>query len=377
MSGTIGQPDRDTSRSTLTPRGAWGLGLVTAAAGLGVIAGALWADPGRVESPHWVVVAAGLAFVLAGVALIREFAVDRESERLDDLWTPLLGALIVTGFAAIASWVAFGPGDRQFRISGPIPLEWLWPGSGARIGRAAFGVGAVLSSAVALAFWARLARRLPQRPMRERIQVGVVLVASVIAWLGVLHATGDIRLWSGARRLRQTLAAPGLSDEERLQVAFRAKLANPAYVQWRALDWYRQPYQAFEEETLLKEIRARLTAAVTAPPGVAVTPIPHVTQRPPVIDGRLDPEEWTDAVRLDLGQGTQLYAVADDQRLYLGCDVPIDTTATGFDQLRVYYHVDLAGGIRHERIHVSGTPTRAFASYRLAHVVPLGGAPPR
>jgi hypothetical protein len=68
--------------------------------------------------------------------------------------------------------------------------------------------------------------------------------------------------------------------------------------------------------------------------------------------------------------------VADDQRWYLGCDVPIDTTATGFDQLRVYYHVDLAGGIRHERIHVSGTPTRAFASYRLAHVVPLGGGPP-
>jgi len=117
MSGTIGQPDRDTSRSTLTPRGAWGLGLVTAAAGLGVIAGALWADPGRVESPHWVVVAAGLAFVLA---LIREFAVDRERERVDDLWTPLLGALIVgvrVSFTERSFW--------RRSLFRSVPLRWL------------------------------------------------------------------------------------------------------------------------------------------------------------------------------------------------------------------------------------------------------------
>ena len=102
--------------------------------------------------------------------------------------------------------------------------------------------------------------------------------------------------------------------------------------------------------------------------------IPFVAGAAPVVDGRLGAREWEGAVHVDLGKGTTLYASSDGHRLYIAADVPSDTTAEGFDQLRVYYHLDLAGTIANERVHVGRTPTDAFASYRLSHLPRQGDA---
>src|SRR5262249_24788908 len=186
--------------------------------------------------------------------------------------------------------------------------------------------------------------------------------------LPVLHATGDLGLWPANRALHRALPSPGLTDTDRLFLVFDAKLANPAYAQWQRLSLGRQPYQAFAEEALLKEVRSRIAASMVPPPGASLVTIPVVSGAAPVIDGRSGSGEWQDAVRSGLGKGTTLYALSDRHQLYTAADVPSDTTEAGFDQLRVYYHVDLAGVIANERVHVSRSPTDAFASYRLSHL---------
>jgi len=139
----------------LSPRGAIALGLLVIAMGslfimlaLGVIhpQGAT-AD----QTPPWIGVAAGLIFVFGGVALILGYAIAGGVSPDGDLlpgtpWgirlTQFLLALAITGaMAAIASWVAFGPGPRAFSMTGSFAgaapaSQWL--------GRAAFGFGAVL-----------------------------------------------------------------------------------------------------------------------------------------------------------------------------------------------------------------------------------------
>lgn len=352
----------------VSPRMAWCLGATVIVAGSAVLAAAILADDGRMEAPRWVAAAAGGAFLLAGLALIKGYVLDHGVEPPDDVWSPLLGALICSCFAVIAGWVAFGPGERQFRVSVNLPLPWLLPSATEWLGRAVFGFGALLVGLLMLAFWCRLLWRLRRRSVREGLQLVAALVVTAVAALAVLQATGDLRLWPANRGLRRALAAPGLSDADRLRLVLAAKLANPAYLQWQHLEWYRQPYQAFDEETLLKQIRSQIAASVTPPVGVPVITVPVVSGRAPVIDGRLAPNEWTGAVHTDLGRGTTLHALSDGRQLYMAADVPTDTTEDGFDQLRVYYHVDLVGVITHERVHVSRSAKDAFASYRLSHL---------
>jgi hypothetical protein len=132
-----------------------GLGLVVAAMGLVIVLLAVGLmAPGTAmsdQTPRWVGVCAGLAFVLAGAALIIGFAVAGGAGPDGDLppGTPrgirltqyLLGLGIVGSLAAIASWIAFGPGPRTFTTTGPL-LGW-GPAS-ETVGRAVFGLGAVL-----------------------------------------------------------------------------------------------------------------------------------------------------------------------------------------------------------------------------------------
>ncbi len=362
---------------TVSPRTAWGVGAVLVMAGGAVVTASILADDGRMEAPRWVAAAAGSAFLLAGLALIKGSGLDHGVERPGDIWTPLLGALICTCFSAIAGWIAFGSGDRRFRVSGSLPLSWLLPPRVIEwLGRGAFAVGALLVGLFTLAFWWGLLRRLAGRSVREWGQLVAALLATVVAALAVLHATGDLRLWPANLGLRRALAAPGLSDADRLRLVFAAKLANPAYAKRQRLSFGQQPYQAFDEEALLKQVRSQIAASVVPPPGAPVISVPILSGRAPVIDGRLGAGEWRGAVRTDLGKGTTLYAMSDGRQLYMAADVPSDTTEDGFDQLRVSYHLDLAGVIANERVHVSRSPTDAFASYRLSHLPRPGGQPP-
>ena len=356
---------------------AWFLGAICVITGGAVVAASILADDARMEAPRWVVAAAGAAFLLTGLALVKSYAFDDGTEQPADVWSPFLGALVCSCFALITGWIAFGPGERRFRVRGSFLFMWLPSNVIECLGRIAFGLGALLVALLTLVFWWRLLRGLAGRSARERLELGGAFLATTVVALALLHGIGDLRLWPANRALHRALAAPGLTDTDRLFLVFDAKLANPAYARWQRLSFGRQPYQAFDEEALLKEIRSRIAASVAPPPGASVITVPLVTGAAPVIDGRLGASEWQDALRWDLGKGTTLYALSDGHQLYIAADVPSDTTEEGFDQLRVYYHVDLAGVIANERVHVSRSPTDAFASYRLSRLARRGEVPPR
>lgn len=104
---------------------------------------------GKAHAPGWVVVACGLAFFIAGAAILLQSAGGADANgRLAPTaprWMAaaqyLLVLTILVVFAAIGSWVAFGPGERPISVNlGGLPLgrapEYF--------GRAVFGLGAAL-----------------------------------------------------------------------------------------------------------------------------------------------------------------------------------------------------------------------------------------
>ncbi|HET9414689.1 MAG TPA: hypothetical protein VFO74_11275, partial [Pseudolabrys sp.] len=78
--------------------------------------------PSNLHGPLWLLLCAGLAFFLAGVAIIIQM-LGRANDSGDlPAGTPfwlramqyLIGLCIFACFGAISSWIAFGPGERQF-----------------------------------------------------------------------------------------------------------------------------------------------------------------------------------------------------------------------------------------------------------------------
>jgi hypothetical protein len=130
-------------------RGQPAFGLLFAVPGLLVTGTAIYhaidADP--FVADNLMGVPAGLMFVFAGVLL----GLPPQYSQ----WRNLLTALVITCFALTFDWVAFGPGERKFSGSfmgfGFIPGELL--------GRALFGVFAVILDGCAIAMWVGLGRR--------------------------------------------------------------------------------------------------------------------------------------------------------------------------------------------------------------------------
>src|SRR5215471_12547791 len=161
------------ARTQLGPRAAVVIGLLVALMGFLVIGLALHVVPtaNPQNTPEWVGFAAGLAFVLAGAALVVGYAVAGGAAPDGDLppGTPfgvrllqyLLGLGIVGLLTAIGAWVAFGPGRREFSITG---LPVLGPRAGEVMGRVAFGVGTVLTAVVFVLLAVVSGRRLRRRP---------------------------------------------------------------------------------------------------------------------------------------------------------------------------------------------------------------------
>src|SRR5262245_1026429 len=156
-------------RTQLSPKAAIVVGLVVALMGLLVIGMALHIIPTDrpADAPPWVGFAAGLAFVLAGAAIIVGFAIAGGAAPDGDLppgppfgvqlTQYLLGLGIVGLLTAIGAWVAFGPGPRHFTVTG-LPL--LSPRAQEALGRVTFGVGAVLCALVFVVLGVVSARRL-------------------------------------------------------------------------------------------------------------------------------------------------------------------------------------------------------------------------
>jgi hypothetical protein len=120
--------------------------------------------PGNLHGPLWIVLSAGLAFFVAGIAvLLQAFGgADDQGEfpAGSPMWLRLvqylMGVAIFVSFAAIGSWIAFGPGERSFSGS----FFFLSSDVNATIGRTAFGIGAIITWLGALTFAVLGARKL-------------------------------------------------------------------------------------------------------------------------------------------------------------------------------------------------------------------------
>jgi hypothetical protein len=143
----------------LSPRGAMVLGLIVMACGVAPILGALEIIryPLTKGTPAWVGVAVGGVFILTGAAFINGYVFgggknfDAEAPPRVRAVQNLLGFVILAGFAAIGGWIGFGPGEREFSSSISLPF-WYSEGRGnVSLGRAAFGLGAIVCAAMAIA----------------------------------------------------------------------------------------------------------------------------------------------------------------------------------------------------------------------------------
>jgi hypothetical protein len=144
-----------TTTAELTPRARLVFALLAMAAGLAPMAlttGLVTPRPGSMRAPEWVVFLAGCTFFVAGWLIL-----------LPEHWVRtrgFLGAMLLSGFAAVFDWVGFGPGERHF--SGGLSIGPLFS-SGASdelTGRIVFGIAAVSMSLLALWVWARWLRSL-------------------------------------------------------------------------------------------------------------------------------------------------------------------------------------------------------------------------
>ena len=131
-------------------RGTLAFGSLFAAMGLLVtglvLYGAVHADPFTPDSLMGV--PAGLMFLFAGILIALPPAYTK--------WRSLLATLVITCFALTFDWVAFGPGERRF--TGSIGGIGFIPGE--MMGRAFFGLFALVLDACAVAMWVRQCRQM-------------------------------------------------------------------------------------------------------------------------------------------------------------------------------------------------------------------------
>ncbi len=132
-------------------------GVFSAAMGFLIIAAAAdWVpiNPESLHAPRWVLAAAGAVFVIGGALVLTSEI--QESSRYRSPWVEGLrfagGGVIITLFAAVANWIAFGPGERQFTTTISLPLITTVLGAEGG-GRLVFGCGAVLLDLLVLWVW--------------------------------------------------------------------------------------------------------------------------------------------------------------------------------------------------------------------------------
>ena len=139
----------------LTPGARIVIGAIVALAGLPMVLaglGMLPPDPKSIHAPLWVILCAGLAFMLAGATVALGAVGNAEADGTLTADAPfglrlaqyLMGLSIVGALALVESWVAFGPGERNFKSA----ISFLGMSQAfvadEMIGRALFGIAAVL-----------------------------------------------------------------------------------------------------------------------------------------------------------------------------------------------------------------------------------------
>ncbi|MFT3728665.1 MAG: hypothetical protein QM759_12645 [Terricaulis sp.] len=112
------------------------------------------------HAPHWVVTAAGLAFVCAGIAA--GLGADQQTWRR--IVVELAVLAIVAAFAAIAGWIGFGPGARHFEGG----LPFISAAANDAVGRVLFGGVGVLFGVAGVAMVIAMLRRWGRDAAAER-----------------------------------------------------------------------------------------------------------------------------------------------------------------------------------------------------------------
>jgi len=155
-----GEPDS----KPLSPRAATAFGALCVVFGLLVVlmaADVVPTDEQRFRAPRWVVSAAGLVFMVVGVALATTARPGAPEAAGRTTWRSfLLGGTIVGLMAAILNWIAFAPGERRFGGSVGLPFGAVSGPTSEWTGRVAFGIGAVIVDVVLVLMTARGLREL-------------------------------------------------------------------------------------------------------------------------------------------------------------------------------------------------------------------------
>ncbi len=147
---------RSQDASQVSPLLGLAMGGLFAAVGLTVVfvsLGWIHVDPSSVHAPMWVLGLAGGMFLLPGLLLCyygirngqaRDGTVPKEKPWGGPGW--FVGAVMITAFAAMALWIGFGDGPREF--SGGVT-------GSEREGRVVFGGAGLLCATLAVWVWFR------------------------------------------------------------------------------------------------------------------------------------------------------------------------------------------------------------------------------
>lgn len=137
------------------------IGLLSLAAGLYaalVAVGTISPEAVGLQSPPWMAALAGGVFGLTGAVILLMGMANREGG--SGPWTEVLsvargwaGAAIITLFAIMGGWIAFGPGEREFSGGITLPFISIQGPSPESQGRCVFGLGAIMAGLIAAYAW--------------------------------------------------------------------------------------------------------------------------------------------------------------------------------------------------------------------------------
>lgn len=150
------------AQTQLTRRSALTIGVVCLACGIGPVLGSVGVGPFHRSDgvPVWMGVAAGSTFLLAAVLLFADAAAGGTNPdgSLPASASPIArfiqsaaGLGIVVTMAAMATWIAFGRGERHFTTTIALPFTAYRSANTELPGRIAFGIAAFMIWVVAIA----------------------------------------------------------------------------------------------------------------------------------------------------------------------------------------------------------------------------------
>ncbi len=300
---------------------------------LAIVAGLVPAALTGSHADLWLISCAGGVFTIGGIGMLLR-------ERMPGWLSGLLGSVIWTLFAMTFVMIPVGTVlDKagQQAASGDI-LARLYQDGVSSFGLVIPAVVALLLLAVVVAIWWRWLAGLP---MRGRIAFVVVVLLSLYVTVFIFPAEPR---WSDVQ-----------DDHARLARYVRLAEQDKQSIQKHGRELFWSPPPWHNVEAWIKAVRSRLAATRVAPVNTEVLMIP-VSARAPIIDGRMDSEEWQGALRIALrpeNLHSTVLMLSDGKHLYVGADVPEDVaTTSGGAALQFWFHLDLSPWFANENILV-------------------------